>query len=178
MGYDQYVPEMKKVTLLVAWNDDRLIGRGTGKLPWNLPEDLKLFQQRTSGQVVIFGLNTYNGLPQKPLKGRFNIVITPEFLEIPGELPRNTRLAPACGIQDAISIARYACPSKEIFICGGASIYKQALEQDLVDRMLISVVPGVHQGDVYFPDFPGVWNRFVVEEYENFKVEEWTKDEK
>jgi hypothetical protein len=33
-------------------------------------------------------------------------------------------------------------------------------------------------GDVHFPDFPGIWNRTVVEEYDKFKVEEWTKDEK
>jgi dihydrofolate reductase len=171
--------ERKKwITLLVAWDENKLIGKGIGELPWKCSRDLKLFQERTAGQTIIMGLNTYNGLPQKPLKGRVNIVVTPEFLEVPAVLPLNTVLMPACGVRDAIDLARYHYPLNETFICGGASIYKQALEQDLVDRILVSVIPGSHDGDVYFPEFAGIWTRCVVEEYNEFYVEEWMKDQK
>ena len=33
------------ITLLTAWDDNKLIGKGSG-LPWHLPEDLKLFKER------------------------------------------------------------------------------------------------------------------------------------
>jgi hypothetical protein len=44
--------------------------------------------------------------------------------------------------------------------------------------MLVSVIPGIHEGDVHFPEFPGVWERRVVEKYNEFVVEEWTREEK
>jgi len=166
----------KKTILLTAWDDNRLIGNGSG-LPWKIPRDLKLFQKRTKGHTIIFGLNTYNGLPRRPLEGRVNIVVTPEFLEIPS-LARDTALIPACGVKNAIDISRFGYPKNKIFICGGASIYKQALEQDLVDEMLVSIIPGKHEGNVFFPEFPHVWDRRVIEEYNEFVVERWTKETK
>ena len=39
---------------------------------------------------------------------------------------------------------------EDLMICGGASIYKQAL--GVADRMLLSRIPGKHVGDTYFPD--------------------------
>jgi len=165
------------VTLLVAWDEQRLIGKGSG-LPWNIPFDLKLFNKRTKNNTIIFGLNTYNGLPKRPLPGRFNIVVTPEFLEVNNTFPPNTSLAPASGVKDAIDKSRLYSPNNEIFICGGASIYQQALDQDLVDRMLVSVIPGYYDGNVYFPEFSGIWNKIIIERYKELYVEEWTKDEK
>jgi dihydrofolate reductase len=155
---------------LVAWADesDRLIGSKNG-LPWNIPKDLQLFKERTKGNTVIFGLTTYTNLPIKPLPGRVNLVVTPEYLEIPSELPRNT---------EAIEFSRINHPKNKIFICGGASIYKQALEKNLVDEMLVSVIPGKHDGDTYFPDFPHLWDRQVIEEYDDFVVERWTMETK
>ena len=167
-----------KTTLLVAWTEkDRLIGCKNG-LPWKITKDLKLFQERTKGHTVIFGLTTYSNLPVKPLKGRLNIVVTPTFLEIPSILPRKTALAPACGVKEAIDLSCHNYPKNDIFICGGASIYKQALEQDLVDQMLVSVIPGHYTGDIYFPEFPDMWDREIVEQYDEFFVERWTKEMK
>jgi dihydrofolate reductase len=165
------------VTLLVAWDEQRLIGKGSG-LPWNIPFDLRLFKRRTKNNTVIFGLNTYNGLPKKPLSGRFNIVVTPEFLEVNSAFPPNTSLAPASSVKDAINKSRLYSPNNEIFICGGASIYQQALDQDLVDIMLVSIIPGEYEGNVYFPKFNYMWDRVVVEKYDEFVVEKWTKETK
>ena len=171
------------ITLLTAWDDNKLIGKGSG-LPWHLPEDLKLFKERTKGQSVIMGLKTYNGLPIKPLPNRTNIVLMrkeeyKESFRFDFQAGNGTYLVAAInGVKEAIDISKRTFPNNEIYICGGASIYKQALEQDLVDRMLVSVVPGEHDGDVYFPDFPGMWNRHIIEYYDNFNVEEWPKDQK
>ena len=167
------------ISLLVAWDDYRLIGSTKYPyLPFNITEDLKLFKKRTFGNTIILGKNTWDYLPKRPLPGRFNIVVTSKFLTIPSEFPPNTSLAPASGVKDAIDKSRLYSPNNEIFICGGASIYQQALDQDLVDRMLVSVIPGYYDGNVYFPEFSGIWNKIIIERYKELYVEEWTKDEK
>ena len=167
-----------QVTLLTGWDDYRLIGKGSG-LPWHIPEDLKAFKRRTKGQIIIMGLKTYNGLPKKPLPDRTTVVVmTPEEFKEFGIPPANVSVS--FGVKEAVVWARQIAQveMKEVFICGGRSIYQQALEQDLVDRMIVSIIPGKYEGDVYFPEFPGVWNRYVIEEYDDFIIEEWTKDEK
>lgn len=168
------------VTLLTAWDDNRLIGKGSG-LPWHIPQDLKLFKERTKNQVVIMGKKTYEGLPIRPLPNRTNIVIMRECEFCDFAMPdwrENTPFVVSYGVGDAVRMAKKLWPDREVFICGGRSIYEQALAQDLVDRMLISIIPGEHEGNVYFPEFPWIWNRCILEEYDDFNVEVWTKDEK
>lgn len=168
------------MTLLSAWDENRLIGKGSG-LPWHIPQDLKVFKERTKGQVVIMGKKTYEGLPIRPLPNRVNIVIMREQEFCGFEMPawkENTPFVVSYGVSDAVRMAQKLWPDREAFICGGRSIYEQALELDLVDQMLISQIPGEYGGDVYFPEFPWIWNRTVIEEYDDFNVERWTKDEK
>ena len=49
-----------------------------GALPWHLPEDLKLFRERTTGSTVVMGRRTWESLPERfrPLPGRTNVVLT------------------------------------------------------------------------------------------------------
>jgi dihydrofolate reductase len=163
--------------LLAAFDDFKLIGN-QNKLPWNIPNDLKLFKERTLGNTVIFGRKTYDNLPKKPLKGRNNIIVTSQFLEVPEMLPKNTTIAVVLGVKEAIQYSKYIYPKNNIFICGGASIYKQALEQSLVDYMLISHIPGKYDGDIYFPEFDHMWDIEIWETYEDFNVEKWTIETK
>lgn len=44
-------------------------------------------------------------------------------------------------------------PDPEIFIAGGASVYEQALEAELVDRMYLTLVQAEVRGDAFFPEF-------------------------
>lgn len=48
-------------------------------------------------------------------------------------------------------IQEYKDKGEDLFISGGASIYKQSLP--LADQLLISRIPGTHIGETYFPDF-------------------------
>lgn len=43
-------------------------------------------------------------------------------------------------------------PTKEIFIIGGAQIFKEALDKNLVDRIYMSRIGKKYEGDIYFPD--------------------------
>src|SRR5512142_2896136 len=63
-----------RVYLVAAVAANGVIGNG-GRLPWQLPEDLKHFKRLTLGHPVIMGRRTWESLG-KPLHGRDNIVVT------------------------------------------------------------------------------------------------------
>ena len=73
-------------------------------------------------------------------------------------------------LEYAIALAKYQHPNAEIFIIGGAQIYKEALKKGLVDRILISRMVGEHEGDTFFPYLGDEWVGKVIEHHETFDV--------
>ena len=113
-------------------------------LIWHLPNDLKYFKKTTDGCVVVMGKNTFKSLPGV-LKNRKNIVLTfPDDLE---ELPEEVE------IFHSISefLETYKDYQEEIFIIGGASIYRQFLPY--AKTLYLTEVEGSADADVYFPEF-------------------------
>lgn len=130
------------INLIAGMTKNKVIGNGNA-LPWNIPEDLQNFRRLTTDSVVIMGRKTFESIG-RPLPKRVNIVITSQDIQIPGVQIAKT-------LQDAINFAKTT--SKEVFIIGGAQIYKQALEQNLVDKMYLSIINKEYPGDVFFPAF-------------------------
>ena len=127
-------------------NTTRALGKGGGLL-WHIPEDMKRFKELTSGRPVIMGRKTWESIPLKfrPLPGRKNIVITRNAdFEADGATVSSS-------IEDAIAKAEQANP-EEIFIIGGAEIYRQALP--LADRLYLTLVESDDPGDAFFPEYP------------------------
>ena len=123
--------------------ENRVIGVNN-TLPWHLPADLRHFRELTSGHHVIMGRKTFESLG-KPLPHRINIVIT----------SNNQYTAPDCIVVPSLDSAiAAASPAEEIFIIGGASCYSQALPR--ADRLYLTVVHTMLQGDARFPEFD--WN--------------------
>ena len=167
-------------TILVAYDENRVIGN-EGRLPWDLPKDLKLFKERTLDNIVIMGRKTWESLPVKPLPKRLNIVVSKswnEKLEKSGkweysEFYVRPSLEKACFF--ARLRAESYIPKKEIYIIGGAMIYEAALNSGLVDKIIVSKIHGVHEGDVYFPELSEGWNHSKLEEYDGFDLLEYSK---
>ena len=65
------------VNFIAACDNAGGIGKD-GKLPWQIPEELKYFQKMTDGNIVVMGKNTYFSIPKKfrPLSNRLNLVLT------------------------------------------------------------------------------------------------------
>ena len=61
-----------------------------------------------------------------------------------------------------------------MFLIGGGQLYKYALENDLVDRIVASIIPGRHEGDVFFPRLDE-WEATLLETYDEFHVLEYRK---
>src|SRR6266446_477464 len=96
---------------------NRVIGSGN-KIPWRLPEDFKWFKKLTTGQVVVMGRKTFESIG-RPLPNRTTIVVSRSPDPIPGIYK----------VSDLSQINPGApeFSGRELFICGGAQIYQQAL---------------------------------------------------
>ncbi len=134
-----------KISLIAALSENYVIGKDND-LPWRLPDDMKFFMQTTSGHHVIMGRKNYQSLPDKfrPLPNRTNIVVS-----------RQANFSAAgCkvvhSIEKGIEIAK-AGNETELFIIGGAEVYKQALS--MADHMYLTEIKAVISGDTYFPKF-------------------------
>ncbi len=132
-----------RTSLIVAMANNDVIGVN-GDLPWKLSADLRRFKQLTMGHSIIMGRKTYESIGRL-LPGRTSIVVTRQkaYSVKPGALLAHSVTA-------AVDLAR---GSSEVFIIGGAEIYRVALP--LVDRMYVTAVAAEVAGDTYFPE----WDR-------------------
>lgn len=127
------------VSIIVAIAQNGTIGDKNALL-WHIKEDMRFFRTTTSGHPVIMGRKTFESLGSKPLPKRTNIVITRAEREFEGALTAHS-------LEKAI---RMAGDDEEIFIMGGAQIYREALP--VVDRMYITHVGRDYEGDTVFPE--------------------------
>ena len=53
----------------------------------------------------------------------------------------------------ALDYARLHFPEKEVFICGGESVYREAISRRIVDKMYLTALDLDVEGDAFFPNF-------------------------
>lgn len=128
--------------------EKRVIGRG-GKLPWRLPRDLEHFRDTTMGHPMIMGRPTCESFPRRPLPGRTNIVLTQQedFLA-PGAIVVHS-------LRNAYLAATSAPGADEIFVVGGAEVYRQFIP--FATKMYLTSVLANIDGDAFFPELSGSW---------------------
>lgn len=131
------------ISIIVAMDDDQLIGKkdSSNGMPWNNKEDLKHFKETTIHKTILMGYTTYMAIG-RPLPNRKTIVVSFEPFE-------DERVEVRTSLEEVIQ--EYKESGEDLFISGGASIYRQSLP--LADQLLISRIPGTHVGETYFPDF-------------------------
>ncbi len=127
------------VSIIVAIAQNGTIG-DKNSLLWHIKEDMRFFRATTSGHAVVMGRKTFESLGSRPLPKRTNIVITRADRVFEGALTAHS-------LEEAIRLAE---GDEEIFIIGGAQIYREALR--IADRMYITRVMHDYEGDTSFPD--------------------------
>ncbi|MCL2174169.1 dihydrofolate reductase [Candidatus Saccharibacteria bacterium] len=146
--------------IIVAYGDGRVIG-DRGRIPWlgRMPADMRRVRELTTGQAIIMGSRTFASLGQ-PLPGRQNIVLAGADFTADGvEVAHN--------FDEAFALV---APGRTAFIFGGASVYAQALEQDLADVIYATEIHGEFSGDVFFPEVPN--DRWQEAERQDFPADE------
>ena len=124
----------------------RVIG-ADGRLPWHLPEDLRLFRQLTTGGTVVMGRRTWESLPARtrPLPGRRNVVLS-----------RDPAWA-ADGAERAGSAEEVPAAHPDAWVIGGAEVYAALLPH--VRRVVVTDVDLAVDGDTRAPALDGAWRR-------------------
>jgi len=125
------------IALVVAAAENGVIGKENA-MPWHLSADLRRFKALTVGHTVVMGRKTFDSIG-KGLPGRRNLVVSrnPEF-----------RPAGATRVPSLEAALDAAGPGCDVFIVGGAEIYRQALP--LADRIYLTRVHASPEGDSHF----------------------------
>jgi len=128
------------ISIIAAMDRNRLIGN-SNQLPWHLPADLAHFKKITLNKPILMGRKTYDSIG-RPLPGRENIVLTRTVgLDIKG----------VTVLHSLDAVIDYLSDTAELMVIGGSSIYELILPRS--QRMYLSYVDGVFEGDAWFPEF-------------------------
>jgi dihydrofolate reductase len=128
------------VSIIVAMAKNRVIGDGN-RIPWHLPDELKLFKTVTMGHHIIMGRRTWESIGRL-LPGRTTVIVTrSRGYAVPGAVVAHTleEALAACGDDD------------EVFVIGGGELYRAALP--LADRLHLTTVDAEPAGDTLMPEF-------------------------
>lgn len=126
------------ISIIAAIDKYNTIGVN-GDIPWNCPEDLKFFKEKTTGHPIVMGRKTFSSINEKPLPNRLNVVITSQdkkdkenliFCKSPEE----------CIEKLQITKENIFSEKDEIFIIGGESIYLWFISNSIARRCYINII--------------------------------------
>ena len=137
------------------------IGKKNGLL-FTLKEDMRFFREMTSHHVVAMGENTLLSFPgSKPLKNRINIVLSQDVTHnYEGVINVHT-------FEDFLKEINNHAKNEDVYIIGGASIYRQTLEY--VDFVYLTKVDAIGGAEVFFVNIDANPNFEIVSESEPIK---------
>ena len=129
------------ITIIAAVARNRAIGFENKLIYW-LPNDLKRFKALTTGHTIVMGRKTFESLPKGALPNRRNVVLSRRNKDFPG-----------CDVYSSLEKAlRHCAPDEEVYIIGGASVYRQAIK--VADRLCLTEIDDVPEhADTFFPDY-------------------------
>lgn len=155
-----------KLNMIVCVGENNLIGdrvpEGNGLL-WHSMEELNYYKSKTIGNVVLFGENTAKYVPINLMKKNREVIV----------LTFDSKL------EDIME--QYKNSGKDIFICGGYTIYKYYLDNYEIDEIYISKLkPHVEvahaSNPLYFPDVEKYGYKLVSEiDYNDFTATMYKK---
>ena len=128
-----------ELSMIAAVGKGNELGKNN-ELIWNIPNDLKFFKEKTIGKTVVMGANTFYSIG-KPLPKRTNIVITHQNID---------KVLIYRSIREFL--IDYKNKTEEVFIIGGASIYKEFI--DYASKLYLTEIDASDkEADTYFPEF-------------------------
>ena len=117
--------------MILAINPFNVIGDGQDLL-WNVPEDMRYFRNKTLNSTVVMGRKTFESLKRPAgLACRTNVVLSNSQFEH----------------SDSVQVVQNWDQISDGFIIGGATLYDHALENGLVDEILVTQIMRVDGND-------------------------------
>ena len=149
------------ISMISSVGKNRELGK-KNNLIWHFKEDMKFFKNTTMNHTVVMGLNTYKSLPGD-LPGRHIIVVSFDPVD---------NVDYVTNIESIVE--KFQNSEEEIFICGGASIYKQFLPY--ANKLYLTEIEASDsEADTFFPEFDkNEWKKTLLDENSqndiNFKM--------
>ncbi|XP_053995509.1 dihydrofolate reductase isoform X1 [Hylaeus anthracinus] len=140
-----------------------------GTLPWKLKSEMAFFTSMTTKtkdkdkkNVVLMGRRTWECIPKKykPLKNRINMVLTSQFLNFGDQaivcksIPQALEIISQPPLKDQV---------ENIWVIGGSSVYKAAMESPNFHRLYLTRIKKYFDCDTFFPPIP---NTFILQQDE------------
>jgi len=147
------------INIIAAIGKNNELGKNND-LIWKLKEDMKFFKETTMGHPVVMGRRTFESLPSI-LPGRENIVISTNNIN-------NKKIKLYKSIKEFL--ASYKDSNKDVFIIGGASVYKSFI--DIANKLYLTEIDAIEKdADVYFPMFnKAEFNKEIIKELEENSI--------
>ena len=146
-----------KLSIIACVGENLELGKNND-LIFRIKDDQRYFKNITINHIVVMGRKTFESLPNI-LKDRKNVVITrSNNIKLPDEVERYSNIEEF--------MEHYKDYQDEIFVIGGASIYRQFL--DFCDKIYLTEVHASVDADVYFPNFDkNLYEKEIIESKEN-----------
>ena len=150
-----------KIYIIVATEMNLGIGRN-GVMPWNIKGEMKHFTETTTKtsdpsrqNMMVMGKTTWYSIPEnhRPLKNRKNVILTTN------KEPDQQGVTFCGSFEEAFALADDSV--ENIFIMGGASIYKQVIDKKLADGIFITRINKEYECDTFFPEIPSEYGEAV-----------------
>ncbi|XP_057365776.1 dihydrofolate reductase-like [Daphnia carinata] len=144
-----------KLNLIVAMASNMGIGF-KGTIPWRLKKDMSLFAKLTKWtkdnnkrNAVIMGRRTWESIPERnrPLPNRLNIVLSESQQQIDNTLTCKSLESALQLLQEPL----YLKQIENIWIIGGASVYKEAMDHQSCHRIYVTHILENFECDVFMP---------------------------
>jgi len=154
-----------EIIIIAAMAENRVIGKNNA-LPWSLKADMAHFKELTTGWPCVMGRKTWESLPKRPLPGRPNIIVS---RSLPAEAAPQAAVFPS--LREAV---QHCADYQKIFICGGASIYREALA--IAHKIELTVIHQQYEGDAFFPEIdPAQWTKTSAVDFDGFSFVSYEK---
>lgn len=134
---------------------DEMGGLGyNGKMPWKFgkyKQDAIWFKNHTRNKTVVMGKGTYHSLLNHgpgevddfPLKGRHNVVVSSNQYLFK-RFYTNAELMTFDKLKEKTDTSEWV-------VIGGKQLIMSCLESYLIDTFYLSVLPGFHEADIFWP---------------------------
>ena len=136
------------MNIIVAIDKKRGIGL-KNTIPWFHKEDLQYFKKMTLNTTIIMGRKTWESLSHKPLKNRYNIVVSTT------KKNKNGEDFLAKSFEEALEHSKTI--EKPIFVVGGSRLYKDAMNHSDCRKIYITYINETHNCDTFFPNLPSCY---------------------
>lgn len=127
------------IALIAAVSKNNVIGN-KGMIPWKIKGEQRRFKELTTGKIVIMGKRSFEEIG-KPLPNRKTILVSSTLNY------KDENCQTVGSLKEALELAG----NEDVFIAGGEMLYREAIS--IVDKMYLTQVDLVVEGDTFFPEF-------------------------